>query len=82
MNTHYELLYLDTITFSKTDKQGKNNNMTKKQMALLLGMSVRSLSKIEKGVSCRKLNLNTVFDIMCLFNVSADELFNARFGDK
>ena len=60
----------------------KNNNMTKKQIALLLGMSVRSLSKIEKGVSCRKLNLNTVFDIMCLFNVSADELFNARFGDK
>ncbi|MBQ4602685.1 MAG: helix-turn-helix transcriptional regulator [Clostridia bacterium] len=59
----------------------KKNNITKKQMALLLGMSVRSLSKIEKGVSCRKLNLNTVFDIMCLFNVSADELFNTRLGD-
>lgn len=60
----------------------KKNNLTKKQMAILLGMSVESLSKIEKGKSCRKLNLNMIFDIMCLFNVSADELFNTRLGDK
>lgn len=59
----------------------KKNNITKKQMAILLGMSVRSLSKIEKGESSRKLNLNTIFDIICLFNISADELFNTKFGD-
>ncbi len=60
----------------------KKNGLTKKQMALLLGISVKSLSKIERGEICRKLNMNTIFDVMCIFDVSADELFNTRFGEE
>ncbi|MBQ3183691.1 MAG: helix-turn-helix transcriptional regulator [Clostridia bacterium] len=59
----------------------KKNGITKKQMAALLGISVRSLSKIEKGETCRKLNLTTIFDIMCIFNISANDLFNIRLED-
>lgn len=44
----------------------KKNNFTKRQMALLLGISVKSLSKIEKGEACRKLNSKTIFIIINL----------------
>ena len=59
----------------------KKNGIPKQQLAALLDISVRSLSKTEKGETCRKLNLTTIFDIMCIFNISANDLFNTRLED-
>ncbi len=59
----------------------KDRGLTKKRMAEILNLSVKTLSKIERGETSRKLNATTIVRILDNFDITADELFNSRLGE-
>ncbi len=66
-----ELFYLSkNVTFIR-----KSNNLSKKEMAKLLGIGVKSLSKLEKGELPPRMGANIFFNIQKHFGISPKFLF-------
>ncbi len=52
-----------------------SNNLSKKEMAQRLGVSVRTLNIIESGELPKRLSTKIIFTIVDNFNVRAEDLF-------
>lgn len=52
----------------------KKNELTKKEMAKILGISVCSLNKIEKGVFPPRTKVDIVVAIHCRFGIGPSEM--------
>ena len=51
----------------------KQNGLSKRQMAKLLGVSVRTITRLEKGELPPNLSIKTVFRIQTHFGVAAKD---------
>ena len=56
----------------------KSNNISKKEMAEILGIGISSLSKIEKGILPPRLSVEILFKIKNCFGIP----FNIQIGAK
>lgn len=59
----------------------KHSGKTKKQMAQLLRIGVRSLTKLEQGIIPPKLKVDVLFYIYEEFYIRPDELLARRFRE-
>lgn len=60
----------------------RRHGLTKKEMALALGIGVRSLSMIEQGKLPRNLGVVQVFFVTQLFRVSMKSLLSSRLDEE
>ena len=54
------------------------NNLSKKEMAQKLGISIKSITKIESGVLPRSVNAITLYKIHKVFNIPIETLLGTR----
>ncbi len=54
------------------------NNLSKKEMAQKLGISIKSITKIESGMLPRSINAITLYKIHKVFNISIEDLLETR----
>lgn len=53
----------------------KENNLTQKEMADKLGISISSLRKLENGIVTPRLTINVIFNASKEFSIEAYKLF-------
>lgn len=56
------------------------NGITKKKMAKILGISMKSLNRIENGEMPSRLGASTVINIYRTFGIKPKTLFEQRMG--
>lgn len=56
----------------------KEYGLSKKEMAKILGISIESLRKIEKGEIPLKMSVEVIFEIYDYFGITPKELFESR----
>lgn len=52
-----------------------HNKLSKKKMADIMGVSLKTINKIEKGEFPQRLGANNIYNICVYFKMSASELF-------
>lgn len=57
----------------------KSNNLSKKEMADILNVSIYSLNKLEKGNIPKNLPVDIIFAVMHHFKLSPAQLFGEKF---
>ena len=58
-------------------KLRENNNLSKIEMAKIMGLSVMSLRKIENGELPPRIGVNTLFNLCKNFNIKPKKVFTA-----
>lgn len=58
-----------------------SNNITKKEMAKILGVGIETLNKLEKGVLPPRLNVEVLIRIQEYFNVPLCFQVSEKIGD-
>lgn len=58
------------------------NDITKKEMAKILGIGITTLNKIEQGVLPPRLSVEMLFRIRDYFGVSLSLLVSANLGER
>lgn len=56
----------------------KENNISKKRMAEILGISIYTLNKIENGILPPKLKVDVIFNIKNYFNVPVNYILEKK----
>ena len=72
--------YIEIFSKNMKDIRAKNN-ISKKEMAKILGIGVGSLSKIESGILPPKLEANILIKIYHKFGILPSELFSKESFD-
>ena len=73
---------IDVKTFAKNLKHLRlKNNLTKKEMAVKLGIGIKTLSTLENGILPPRFRANTVFKIKSEFGFSPSQMFGADLSD-
>ena len=72
--------YIEIFSKNMKDIRAKNN-ISKKEMAKILGIGVGSLSKIESGILPPKLEANILIKIYHKFEILPSELFSKESFD-
>ena len=73
---------IDVKTFAKNLKHLRmKNNLTKKEMAVKLGIGIKTLSTLENGILPPRFRANTVFKIKTEFGFSPSQMFGADLSD-
>ncbi|MBR5538641.1 MAG: helix-turn-helix transcriptional regulator [Clostridia bacterium] len=63
-------------------KLRQHNKLSKKQMADIMGVSLNTLNKIEKGEFPPRLGANSIYNICVYFKMHSSELFKSQSCDK
>lgn len=53
----------------------KKNNLSKREMAKICGITVQSLSMLEQGILPHRTSTGVIFKICCYFGLKPHELF-------
>ena len=59
----------------------KSSNITKKEMARILGIGIKTLNNVEQGILPPRLSVEILFRIYKLFGVSIHLLLSEKLGD-
>ena len=74
LNNEFENFLYNIVYLRKT------NNLSKKEMAGILGISIYSLNMLEKGIIPTRLGVEIIFKIQQHFSVSAKDLFEKKLS--
>ena len=73
---------IDVKTFAKNLKHLRlKNNLTKKEMAVKLGIGIKTLNTLENGILPPRFRANTVFKIKKEFGFSPSRMFGVDLSD-
>ena len=56
-----------------------HNKLSKKEMADIMGVSLKTINKIEKGEFPQRLGANNIYNICMYFKIRASELFEKSY---
>ena len=74
MNTEFEI-FLANVAWLR-----KHHNLSKKKMAQIMGIGIKSLTKIENGVFPERLRINVYFNIQRYFKISVKDQLEKYLG--
>lgn len=60
----------------------KSYNISKKEMAQILGVGIKTLDNIERGMLPLRLSVNVLFKIRDCFGISVGAQFSEKMGNK
>lgn len=60
----------------------KTHNITKKEMAKILGIGIKTLSKIEQGILPPRLSVEVLFRIRDYFGISLSFQVGVKIGEE
>ena len=78
--THDNSNEFDTLLHN-IRKLRKHNNLSKKQMASIMEVSIKTLNRIENGEMPPRLGANSIYNICVYFKVRSSTLFESHIFD-